>query len=125
MRRPSKPTDAELAILRVLWARGPSTVREVARALGREGAYTTVLKQLQIMAEKRFVDRDESARSHVYQAVASEQDTQRRLVADLLNRVFDGSAARLLMQALASKKASRQELAEIEKLIEKARGGRR
>lgn len=125
MRRPSKPTDAELAILRVLWARGPSTVREVARALGREGAYTTVLKQLQIMAEKRFVDRDESARSHVYQAVASEQDTQRRLVADLLNRVFDGSAARLLMQALASKKASRQELAEIEKLIEKERGGRR
>ena len=125
MRRPPKPTDAELAILQVLWARGPSTVREVARELGRESAYTTVLKQLQIMAQKQLVDRDESTRSHVYQAVLSEQDTQRRLVADLLNRVFDGSAAQLLMQALASKKASRQELAEIEKLIAKERGGRR
>jgi len=125
MRKPPKPTDAELAILRVLWARGPSTVREVARELGREVAYTTVLKQLQIMAEKHLVDRDESTRSHVYRSVLSEQDTQRRLVADLLNRAFDGSAAQLLMQALASKKASRQELAEIEKLIEKERGGRR
>lgn len=125
MPRPPKPTDAELAILRVLWARGPSTVREVARELGRERAYTTVLKQLQIMADKQLVDRDESTRSHVYQALLSERDTQRRLVADLLNRVFDGSAAQLLMQALASKKATRQELAEIEKLIEKEREGRR
>jgi len=124
MRKPPKPTDAELGILRVLWSRGPSTVREVAHELGRENAYTTVLKQLQIMADKHLVDRDESARSHVYRAALSEHDTQRRLVADLLNRVFDGSAAQLLMQALASKKASRQELAEIEKIIEKERGGR-
>jgi BlaI family transcriptional regulator, penicillinase repressor len=125
MRTPPKPTDAELTILRVLWTRGSSTVREVARALGREGAYTTILKQLQIMADKRLVTRDESTRSHVYQAARSEQDTQRTLVADLLNRAFDGSAARLLMQALASRKASREELDEIEELIDKERGGRR
>ena len=125
MRTPPKPTDAELAILRVLWLRGPSTVREVARELGRESAYTTILKQLQIMADKRLVTRNESMRSHVYHAARSEQDTQRTLVADLLKRAFDGSAARLLMQALASKKASREELAEIEQLIDKERGGRR
>ena len=125
MRTPPKPTDAELAILRVLWLRGPSTVREVARELGRERAYTTILKQLQIMADKRLVTRDESTRSHVYQAARSEGDTQRTLVADLLNRAFEGSAARLLMQALASKKASREEFDEIEQLIDKERGGRR
>jgi predicted transcriptional regulator len=122
-----RPTDAELAILRVLWSRGPSTVREVAEAMGREGAYTTVLKLLQIMTEKRLVRRDEGARSHVYEAAGSEERTQRQLVGDLLDRAFDGSAARLVMQALAAKKASREELAEIRKLIEKhqQKGSRR
>ena len=114
-----KPTDAELAILRVLWSRGPSTVRDVAVEMGREGAYTTVLKLLQIMTEKRLVRRDVGARTHVYEAAGSEERTQRQLVGDLLDRVFDGSAARLVMQALAAKKASREELAEIRKLIEK------
>ena len=122
-----RPTDAELAILRVLWSRGPSTVREVAEAMGREGAYTTVLKLLQIMTEKRLVRRDEGARTHVYEAAGSEDRTQRQLVGDLLDRVFDGSAARLVMQALATKKASREELTEIRKLIEKhqQKGSRR
>jgi BlaI family penicillinase repressor len=120
-----KPTNAELAILRVLWSQGPSTVRDVARALGRESAYTTVLKLLQIMVGKRLVRRDESARTHVYEAVSSEHATQRTLVSDLLARAFDGSAARLVMQALASGKASPEELAEIQKLIDKHRGGRR
>ena len=120
-----KPTDAELAILRVLWSRGPSTVRDVARALGRETAYTTILKLLQIMVGKRLVRRDESARTHVYEAVSSEHDTQRKLVTDLLARAFDGSAARLVMQALASGKASPEDLAEIQRLIDKYRGGRR
>jgi BlaI family transcriptional regulator, penicillinase repressor len=122
-----RPTDAELAILRVLWSRGPSTVREVAEAMGREGAYTTVLKLLQIMTEKRLVRRDEGARTHVYEAAGSEERTQRQLVGDLLDRVFDGSAARLVMQALAAKKASREELSEIRKLIEKhqQKGNRR
>jgi predicted transcriptional regulator len=119
-----KPTDAELGILRVLWTRGPSTVREVAEALGRDEAYTTVLKLLQIMAEKRLVTRDESARTHVYAAAFSEQQTQKQLVVDLLNRAFDGSAAKLVLQALSSGTASKEELAEIRKLIDTHRGRR-
>src|SRR5947199_7262614 len=120
-----KPTDAELAILRVLWTRGPSTVREVAGALDRATGYTTILKLLQIMTEKGLVVRDESARTHVYQPAYSEDETQRQLVADLLSRAFDGSAAKLVMQALASKKASPAELEEIRKLLAKYRGGSR
>ena len=120
-----KPTDAELAILRVLWAHGPSTVREVAREMGRESAYTTILKLLQIMTEKGLVRRDESPRTHVYEAALTEGDTQQQLVTDLLEKVFDGSASKLVMQALAAKKTSRKELAEIRKLLDQQRGGRR
>jgi predicted transcriptional regulator len=120
-----KPTDAELAILQVLWSRGASTVREVAEAMGREDAYTTVLKLLQIMTEKRLVRRDESARTHVYEAVYSEDQTQKQIVSELLDRVFDGSAAKLVLQALAAGKTSPEELAEIRKLLDKHRGGRR
>ena len=120
-----KPTAGELAILQVLWSRGPSTVRDVVEAMGREGAYTTVLKLLQIMTEKRLVRRDESARTHVYDAMYSEDQTQKQIVTDLLDRVFDGSAAQLVLQALSAGKASPQELAEIRKLLEKRRGGRR
>jgi predicted transcriptional regulator len=122
---PKKPTEAELAILRVLWTRGPSTVREVAAAMARDGAYTTVLKLLQIMTEKGLVTRDETARTHVYAAAFSEDATQKQIVTDLLDRVFDGSAARLVLQALSSRKASRADLAEIQKLLDKHRGGRR
>jgi predicted transcriptional regulator len=120
-----KPTDAELAILRVLWDRGPSTVREVAEALGREGAYTTVLKLLQIMTEKRLVRRDDAERTHVYEAAYSEDQTQKQLVADLLRRAFDGSAAKLVLQALAAGDASSEEIAEIRKLLDTYRGGRK
>jgi BlaI family transcriptional regulator, penicillinase repressor len=123
--RRRKPTEAELAILRTLWSRGPSTVREVADAMGRDVAYTTVLKLLQIMAEKGLVTRDESARTHVYAAAATEDQTQKQIVTDLLDRVFDGSAAKLVLQALASAKASPAELDEIRKLIDKHRGGRK
>ena len=118
-----KPTDAELAILRVLWARGASTVREVAEALGRDVGYTTVLKLLQIMTDKRLVKRDASARTHVYQAAYTEDQTQRQLVSDLLERAFGGSASKLVLQALAASKATPQELAEIRKLLAKRRGG--
>jgi predicted transcriptional regulator len=117
--RRRKPTDAELAILRVLWNRGPSTVRQVAEAMGRESSYTTVLKLLQIMTEKRLVRRDEAARTHVYEAAYTEDQTQRQLVTDLLDRVFDGSAAKLVQQALATGKASPEEMAEIRKLLER------
>lgn len=114
-----KPTDAELAILRVLWSRGPSTVRDVAVEMGREGSYTTVLKLLQIMAEKGLVRRDEAARTHVYEAAASEDDTQRQLVGDLLHRAFDGAAGKLVLRALEDGKVTPGELAEIRKLLNK------
>jgi predicted transcriptional regulator len=120
-----KPTDAELAILRVLWTRGPSTVRDVAEAMGREGAYTTVLKLMQIMTDKGLVKRDDSTRTHVYKATSSEGQTQKQMVTDLLDKVFEGSAAKLVLQALDAGKASPEELAEIRKLIDARRGGSR
>ena len=119
-----RPTDAELAILRVLWAQGPSTVREVAEEMGREGAYTTVLKLLQIMTGKGLVRRDESARTHVYRAARSERATQRQLVRDLADRAFGGSAGRLAMQALAARKVSPQDLAEIREWLAEQEGQR-
>jgi predicted transcriptional regulator len=122
MRSRRKPTDTELAILRVLWTRGASTVREVAESMGREGAYTTVLKLMQIMTDKGLVKRDDSARTHVYKATSSEDQTQKQLVTDLLNKVFEGSAAKLVLQALDAGKASPEELAEIRKLIDAHRG---
>jgi predicted transcriptional regulator len=123
-----KPTDAELAILRVLWARGPSTVRQIAEVMaeaGRETGYTTVLKLLQIMTEKGIVVRDESARTHIYAPASTQDQTQRQMVTDLLDRVFDGSAAQLVMQALAAKKTTPEELAEIRKMLNKPRGDER
>jgi predicted transcriptional regulator len=112
-----KPTDAELAILSVLWSRGPSTVRQIAEDMGREAGYTTILKLLQIMTEKGLVIRDEAARTHVYEAAYTQDQTQRQLVTDLLDRAFAGSAAKLVLQALAATKTSPQELAEIKKLL--------
>jgi BlaI family penicillinase repressor len=124
MKQPSrKPTDAELAILRILWTRGPSTVRDVATEMGREDAYTTVLKLLQIMTDKELVRRNESARTHIYEAAHSEAQMQQHLVADLLDRAFDGSAATLVMRALSSKKTSAKDLAEIRKLLKSKQGG--
>jgi predicted transcriptional regulator len=120
-----KPTDGELSILRVLWSRGPSTVRQVTEVLGHDTGYTTALKLLQIMTEKRLVVRDEAARTHVYQAAYTEDQTQRQLVTDLLDRAFDGSAARLVLQALSSHTASPKELAAIKKLIDSKAGGSR
>ncbi|HYO68172.1 MAG TPA: BlaI/MecI/CopY family transcriptional regulator [Archangium sp.] len=120
-----RPTDAELGILRVLWERGPSTVRDVHEALtqGQEGTgYTTVLKLMQIMTEKGLVERDESQRAHVYKARATQQKTQRQLVTDLLERAFGGSPAQLAMQALSTKKASAEELAELRKLLDTLEG---
>src|SRR5713101_8422297 len=114
-----KPTDSELAILRVLWTRGPSTVRQIAEALDREAGYTTILKLLQIMTDKRLVARDESSRTHVYEAAFTEDETQRQLVSDLLDRAFNGSAAKLVLQALAAKKATPAELAVIRKMLER------
>ena len=125
---PPRPTDAELGILRVLWQRGPSTVRDVQDALNevRPTGYTTVLKTLQIMTEKGLVRRDEGQRAHVYEAQFAQQQTQRQIVGDLLNRVFDGSASNLLMHALATKKGtSPEELSQIRDILDEfERGGR-
>jgi predicted transcriptional regulator len=122
-----RPTDAELAILRVLWERGPSTVRDVHDALSSTQAtgYTTILKLMQIMTDKGLVVRDESQRAHVYQATYSEQKTQRQIVADLMNRAFGGSPAALVMQALSTRKATAEELGEIRELLDRLEGDKR
>ena len=122
-----RPTPSELEILRVLWERGPSTVREVQEVLERDRpmGYTTALKLLQIMAEKNLVSRDEAARAHVYSARVPEQQTQRQLVGDLLDRAFGGSALKLVMHALSSRKASREELARIRELVDRMERGER
>jgi predicted transcriptional regulator len=115
-----RPTRAELAILRVLWTHGPQTVRQVhdVLAAAKPSAYTTTLKLLQIMTEKGLVLRAEQNRQHVYRVRQSEQAMQKRLVRDLLDRAFNGSTARLVMQALAAKPASADELREIRRLLE-------
>lgn len=117
-----QPTPAELAILTVLWRRGPSTVREVHEALEHPVGYTTVLKFLQIMTEKKLVHRTEAGRTHVYQPLVTEETTQRRMVSDLMDRAFGGSAARLVMQALSTKPASPEELQEIRQLLDGLKG---
>jgi BlaI family penicillinase repressor len=115
-----RPTQSETAILQVLWQRGPSTVREVYDVLSaeRDMGYTTVLKLLQIMYDKGLVRRDESRRSHRYQAVSTQRRTQQQLLADLLDRAFGGSMRNLVMHALSSRKASPADLAEIRTLLD-------
>ncbi len=122
-----RPTDAELEILKVLWRRGPSTVREVFETLGetKGTGYTTVLKLMQIMAEKGLVVRDESARAHRYEPAAPEDETQRRLVGDLLRKAFDGSAKKLVLQALSAERASSEELSEIRRMLDELERGDR
>src|SRR5580658_5752042 len=114
-----RPTDAELEILRVLWDQGPSTVRDVHTNLERrrEIGYTTVLKLMQIMAAKGLVERDETARAHVYKAKVAQEQTQRQLVGHLLDRAFGGSAAKLMMQALSGSHASAGEIAEMRQML--------
>jgi BlaI family transcriptional regulator, penicillinase repressor len=115
-----RPTDAELEILRVLWNRGPSTVRDVYEELKREKdvGYTTVLKFMQIMAEKSLVRRDEDQRAHLYEAMVPKESTQRQLVGDLLNRAFGGSALELVMQALSAKRATPAEIEQIRRMLD-------
>jgi len=121
------PSNAELEILRILWKEGPQTVRVIHDALRmeRDIGYTTVLKTMQLMAEKKLVTRDESERSHVYAANVEEKSVKRRLVSDLLDRAFDGSAAQLVMQALSDKPASAEDLRKIRQMLkDNSRGAR-
>src|SRR5271169_3926749 len=122
---PLRPTDAELEILTVLWSRGASTVRDVHEAIVKRKPtqYTTVLKMLQIMAEKGLVRRDEKQRAHIYHASRPREWTQRQLAGDLIQRAFNGSAKSLILGALSARKASRQELAEIRKILDEYEGG--
>jgi BlaI family penicillinase repressor len=115
-----RPTDAELEILTVLWSRGPSTVRDVHQVTAKRKPtqYTTVLKLMQIMAEKGLVRRNQEERAHVYEAASSPDSTRKQLAGDLLDRAFNGSAARLMQGALSSRRTSKAELAELRKLLD-------
>jgi predicted transcriptional regulator len=119
----ARPTDLELSILRVLWKRGPGSVREILQDYnsGRVEAvgYTTILKMLQIMTEKGLVERDDSVRPQIYRTSRSQDQTQRQLVSDLLERAFEGSAKQLVMQALSARAASEEDLAEVERLLDR------
>jgi len=125
MTPPPRPTPAELEILRLLWENGPSTVREIQERMEqqRPTGYTTALKLLQIMTDKGLVRRDETARAHVYAAGAPEDQTQRQLVRDLLDRAFGGSATQLVMHALSARKTSRAELKRIREMLDRLEGG--
>jgi BlaI family transcriptional regulator, penicillinase repressor len=122
MPTPPMPTDSELSILRVLWSRGPSTVRQVHAELVQERdlGYTTVLKALLVMLEKGLVERDAAERSHVYFAAVPEGDTKRALVSDLMGKAFGGSASQLLQHALQAGQATPQELQAIQRLLDEA-----
>ena len=122
-----KPTEGELAILRVLWRRGASTVREVLDGLNKtqETGYTTVLKMMQIMTDKRLLERDDAERTHVFKPRLAEDETQRQLVTDLLDRAFNGSAKKLVLHALSTGKASARDIAEITRLLDGIEGGAR
>ncbi len=115
----AKPTASELEILQVLWERGPSTVREVHEVLSekRPIGYTSVLKLMQIMTAKGTVRRNEEQRAHVYEAVQPAEKTKRQLALDVLQRVFDGSASDMMLHALAGRKASKQEIEEMRRLL--------
>src|ERR1700693_224879 len=112
------PTSAELDILAVLWRLGAATVREVHDELGKENAYTTTLKQMQLMTEKGLVIRGERFGSHVYEATVPPEQTQQQIAADLLKRAFGGSAKSLVMGALSAQPASREELDEIRGMLD-------
>jgi BlaI family transcriptional regulator, penicillinase repressor len=122
-----RPTEGELTILRVLWEGGPATVREIHKVLSAERptGYTTVLKLLQIMTEKSLVERDESRRPQVYRPACSQQQTQRQMVGDLLQKVFGGSVKALVLQALEAKRSSPEELEAMERLLDRFEGGKK
>ncbi len=111
------PTDAELDILAVLWRRGASTVREVHDDLHKDSGYTTTLKQMQMMMDRKLVVRNERFRSHVYEAAVPKEDTRQQIAGDLLRRAFDGSARNLMLGALKAQPATDEELAEIRALV--------
>jgi predicted transcriptional regulator len=123
--KPPRPTDAELEILTVLWSIGPATVRDVYNAIVRRrpAQYSTILKFMQIMADKGLVRRNEAQRAHIYEAARPREWTQQQLAGHLLERAFGGSAKALLIGALSAHKATKQELAEMWKILDEYRKG--
>ena len=114
-----KPTEGEMEILQVLWQNGRATVREVHEALNKkDSGYTTTLKLMQIMHEKGLVERDTNQKTHIYKALVNQDKTEKHLVNKMINNVFNGSAARLVMQALGNHKASADEIDEIKKYLD-------
>jgi predicted transcriptional regulator len=122
-----RPTRLELTILEVLWQAGPRSVREIMTILNtsRPTGYTTVLKMLQIMTEKGLVERDETVRPQIYRAKSSQEQTQRQMLSDLVQRVYGGSVKTLVMHALGTSKPSAKELRDIEALLDRVKGGER
>ena len=120
LRKNSKPTESELEILQILWQREFSTVRDVHEELSKTKmtGYTTTLKLMQIMFEKKLVTRDDSAKTHVYQAAISRQKTQKQFLDKMINGLFSGSSTQLVLQALGNQKASKDELDEIQKYLD-------
>jgi BlaI family transcriptional regulator, penicillinase repressor len=120
-----RPTEGELAILRVLWEGGPRSVRDIQKVMdqARPTGYTTVLKLMQIMTEKGLVERDETQRPQIYRPRYSQEQTQRQLVRDLLDRAFGGSVREMVLSALSTKKSSAEELEAIEKFLDRFEGG--
>ena len=114
-----KPTESELEILRVLWEKGPSTVREVHEVLGlsKDAGYTTTLKLMQIMHEKGLLERDTSSKTHIYSSIVSQENTQRQLLDKMIDTVFNGSASQLVLQALGNHKSSKEELERIKQYL--------
>ena len=123
----SQPTEVELQILRILWRQGPSTARQIHNRLAeeRDTNYSTTVKMLSVMLDKKLVRRDASVRPQVYRPTASQQRTQQQILKDLIQRAYDGSAGSLVLQALASQKASPEELAKIRRLLSELEGGER
>ena len=116
----TQPTEVELEILRILWEAGPSTVREVHNRLSEEKQtlYSTTVKMLVVMLEKGLVKRDDSVRPQIYQAAAKQKQVQKRMLQNLIQKAYDGSAKNLLLQAISSAKSSKEDLDEIRKLID-------
>ncbi|MDB5174038.1 MAG: transcriptional regulator [Phycisphaerales bacterium] len=125
-RKPSsQPNDVELAILRVLWDRGPSSVRDIHDALRptRDAGYTSTLKMMQVMLEKGLLERDPSTRPHLYRSAVPEEQTQRRIMSNMLQTVFGGSAGKLVLRAVETGRINNEERAEIRKLLDRMEGG--
>ena len=123
----SQPTEVELQILRILWEQGPSTARQIHNRLAedRDTNYSTTVKMLSVMLDKKLVKRDESVRPQIYRPTASQRHTQQKILQNLIHKVYDGSAGSLVLQALSSQKASPEELAEIRRLLTELEGGER